>query len=237
MFWCAAAIAFALGAVLSIMLPRMSPKSSIPYGELLKSMIDLWFEHPRLRRACLIQACLFGVFSAFWSVLALLLERPPYNKGAAVAGAFGIVGLIGVGAASLGGRLTDRYGARNGVGAGIMASAAAFIVFALMPSISGLVAGVILLDFGIALSQVSNQSLILGLSESARSRINTIYVTVFFFGGAFGSGTASLAWHHGGWFAVSMLGLVLTMVAFAIHIYDRIAVQEEAHADRYRPQP
>jgi predicted MFS family arabinose efflux permease len=236
MFWCAAAIAFALGTVLYIMLPPMSPKSSIPYRELLKSMIALWHEHPLLRRACLIQACLFGVFSAFWSVLALLLERPPYNMGAAVAGAFGIVGLVGVAAASLGGRLTDRYGARNGVGVGIVASAAAFIIFALVPSLAGLVAGVIILDFGLSLSQVSNQSLILGLSESARSRINTIYVTMFFFGGAFGSGTASLAWQHGGWFAVSILGFVLTLVALAIHIYDRMAVQDDAHAGEYDPQ-
>jgi hypothetical protein len=30
---------------------------------------------------------------------------------------------------------------------------------------------------------------------------------------------------------------VLTMVAFAIHIYDRIAVQEDAHADQYAAQP
>lgn len=230
MFWLAALIAAGLGIMLYVMLPRMQPKSTMPYGQLLKSMIHLLFEHAPLRRACVIQACLFAVFSAFWSVLALLLQDPPYNMGSAVAGAFGIVGLIGVGAASLGGRLTDRYGAKNGVGAGILACALAFVVLALVPSIYGLVVGVILLDLGVSLAQVSNQSLILGLSEHARSRINTVYVTAIFFGGAFGSGAASFAWRHGGWIAVSLLGLALSLAALAVHLYDRFG--SRPHVER-----
>ena len=41
---------------------------------------------------------------------------------------------------------------------------------------TALVLGVIVLDFGVSIAQVSNQSLILGLSESARGRVNTIYM-------------------------------------------------------------
>ncbi|WP_427183845.1 MFS transporter [Bordetella bronchialis] len=225
MFWVAAGIALALGAMMFMMLPRVAPKSRLPYARLLGSMVQLPFTHAPLRRACATQACLFGLFSAFWSVLALMLAEPPYRMGSAVAGAFGIVGLIGVGAASWGGKLADRYGARNGVGAGIVACAVSFVVFALAPSMAGLVVGVILLDLGVSLAQVSNQSLILSLDAQARSRINTVYVTAIFFGGAFGSGAASVAWHRGGWQAVSMLGLGLALAALAIHIHDRISTK------------
>jgi predicted MFS family arabinose efflux permease len=235
MFWVAAGIALALGIMMFLLLPRVAPKSRLPYTRLLGSMMRLLVTHAPLRRACATQACLFGLFSAFWSVLALLLAQPPYQMGAAVAGAFGIVGLIGVGAASWGGKLADRYGARNGVGAGILACAISFVVFALAPSMTGLVVGVILLDLGVSLAQVSNQSLILGLDAEARSRVNTVYVTAIFFGGAFGSGAASVAWHRGGWEAVSMLGLGLALVALAVHVHDRMTAKRATVPDRATP--
>jgi predicted MFS family arabinose efflux permease len=221
MFWLAAGIALLLAIVLFCVLPNTKPKSSMPYTQLLSSLLRLFVIHSPLRRSCIIQACMFGGFSAFWSVLALLLQGPPYHYGAAIAGAFGIVGLIGVGAASLGGRLTDRYGARNGVGAGVLFVLVSFLVFAFWQSLAGLVVGVIILDLGVSLTQVSNQTLILGLDAEARSRINTIYVTSIFFGGTFGSGIASFAWHHGGWTMVSMAGLALAAVALLVHIHDR----------------
>ena len=93
-----------------------------------------------------------------------------------------------------------------------------------------LVVGVILLDLGVSLAQVSNQSLILGLDAEARSRVNTVYVTAIFFGGAFGSGAASVAWHRGGWEAVSMLGLGLALVALAVHVHDRIKARRRLAA-------
>lgn len=221
MYWCAAAVALGLGVLLSFKLPRVKPRSSLPYQELLRSMGKLLARHASLRRACGVQACLFAGFSAFWSILALLLEGPDYGMGAAVAGAFGIIGLVGIGIASWGGRLADRYGPRTGTGVGIVSSGIAFLIFAGVPSIAGLVAGVIFLDLGIALAQVSNQSMILGLDEDARSRINTIYVTAIFSGGTLGSAMASFAWQWAGWMAVSLLGLTLAAIALIIHIGGR----------------
>ncbi len=44
------------------------------YGALLKSLALLWREEPELRRATIIQGCLFGSFSALWTILALQLD-------------------------------------------------------------------------------------------------------------------------------------------------------------------
>jgi hypothetical protein len=43
---------------------------------LLKSLVTLWREEPELRRATMIQGCLFGSFSALWTILALQRNDP-----------------------------------------------------------------------------------------------------------------------------------------------------------------
>jgi predicted MFS family arabinose efflux permease len=232
MFWLGAGLAVLMTLLLAVMLPHSAPKTSMSYPRLMRSLGQLWAEHPTLRRASLIQACLFGGFSVFWSTLALLLQGPPYHMGSAVAGLFGIVGLVGVGAASLAGRLADRRGPRGGVGLGILLVIAAFAAFGLIRSMTGLVIGVILLDLGVQMAMVSNQTLIFSLGEATRARLNTIYVTALFLGGAAGSGGASVAWEHGGWPAVSALGAALGVVAIGIHLWDRAAATSATTLDQ-----
>lgn len=223
MFWLGAGLTLAMGAMLAACLPRSRPTSNAPYGRLLLSLGHLVRTLPPLRRAALIQACLFGAFSAFWSTLALLLEGPPYHMGSVVAGLFGILGLAGVMAAPLGGRVADRRGPHGIIGAGILIVLAAFVAFGAIRSIAGLVLGVVLLDLGVQLTQISNQTVIFSLGEAARSRINTIFVTGLFLGGAVGSAGGSFAWRHGGWTAVSLFGAGLAVLAFLVHLSGRRA--------------
>jgi len=42
---------------------------------------------------------------------------------------------------------------------------------------------VLVLDIGMQMAQVANQTRIFGLVSSARSRLNTVYMTLFFVGG------------------------------------------------------
>lgn len=218
MFEIASAAALLLGVALATSVPTVQPRTSQRYVELLASMVRLLARHRELRTACAIQACLFAIFSAFWSVMALLLAQPPFGFGPAVAGAFGIVGLVGVGAANISGRLIDRWGSRASLLVALCACVAAYIVLALDVSLRGLIVGVVLLDFGISIANVANQSKILGLDAQARNRINTIYVTALFLGGAAGSAAASAGWAHRGWPAVCAFGLIVALLALAIHL-------------------
>ena len=68
-------------------------------------------------------------------------------------------------------------------------------------------AGVIVLDTGAQMCQVANQTRIFGLVPGARSRLNTVYMTVYFAGAAVGSALATMAWRRWGWNGVCGLAL------------------------------
>ena len=65
--------------------------------------------------------------------------------------------------------------------------------------------------------QVGNQVRVFGLNPSARSRLNTVYMTLYFLGGAAGSAMASWAWDHFEWTGVCAVAICLMALAFLRH--------------------
>lgn len=213
MFWVAAPIALLSALLMELCLPRHRPTRPIRYPQLLASIGSLWRQEPVLRRASFTQAMLFAAFTAFWTILALRLEQPAFHLGADVAGLFGIVGAVGVAMAPLAGRVADRRGPYLVIGLGAVTTLGAWLVFGLWNSIAGMVAGVILLDFGVQIALVSHQHLIYGLHPEYKSRLNTVFMTTMFLGGSLGSVGAAIAWRHAGWLGVSVLGGALALAA------------------------
>src|ERR1700722_3316106 len=217
MFWLGLVLAVAMAVVLAFALPRSHPKTQASYVALLTSLTALWREEPDLRRATTIQACLFGSFSALWTILALQLDVR-YHLGAEIAGMFGIVGAVGVLFAPIAGRIADGKGPHAVIGLGSVIMLGSWIMFGAWSMIAGLVVGVILLDFGEQGALVSNQHVIYALRPEARNRLNTIFMSGMFLGGAVGAAGASLAWEFGGWSAVCAFGVALVAVALALHL-------------------
>ncbi len=213
MFWVAVPIALFSALLMAWCLPRHPTAHKMRYRELLASTAALWLHEPVLRRASFTQAMLFAAFSAFWTVLALRLQLPAFHLGADVAGLFGLVGAVGVAMAPLAGRVADRRGPYLVIGLGTAVTVLAWLVFGGWGSLPGMVVGVVLLDFGVQVALVSHQHLIYGLHPEFKSRLNTVFMTIMFLGGALGSAGAALAWQHGGWFAVSLFGGALALVA------------------------
>lgn len=56
------------------------------------------------------------------------------------------------------------------------------------------------------------------LYPEARSRANTVYMVVYFLGGAAGSGLATLGWRHFGYVGVSLSALTLIAVGAITHL-------------------
>ena len=221
MFALGAMVALALLAALWRALPRTNPASNSTYGSLLLSLVTLWRKHHTLRRAATVQGCLFGGFTAFWSTLALLLEQAPYHLGSAAAGLYGVVGLAGVLAAPLAGRLADRHGTWLVGLAGVLIVLPGWAILGLAPGLVGIAAGVIVLDAGIQSTLIANQTAGFALDLAAQSRLNTVFVTGIFLGGSLGSIAGSLAWAAVGWPGVITTGLTFTLLALATHASGR----------------
>ncbi|MGN6668920.1 MAG: MFS transporter [Trinickia sp.] len=208
-----------LGLVVIARLPNSRPTSTLPYGKLLGSMWHLALELRGLRDASITGAALFAAFSAFWSVLTLLLAGAPFHLGPQAAGLFGIVGAGGALAAPIAGRFSDKRGPHAVITLSIALVALAFVIFAMSAtSIVGLVIGVIVLDIGVQAAQISNQSRIYALKPEARSRVNTVFMVCYFIGGATGSAVGAYAWRVFGWLGVCGAGALFACAAAARHL-------------------
>jgi predicted MFS family arabinose efflux permease len=220
---------FGLGAALSALawgslrlwLPSSRPQTRHSYADLMKSLVVLWQNEALLRRATYIQAALFGSFIGLWTILALYLSKA-FGLSAEIAGLMGVVGAAGILMAPLAGRIADRRGPYAVIGLGCVIMALSYGVMGLWRSLAGLVLGIILLDLGEQAALISNQHIIYALRPEARSRLNTLFMTGMFMGGAAGSWGANLAWRIGGWRTACMLGGMLALIGFAIHLDGRL---------------
>src|ERR1700759_3774046 len=161
-FWLGLLLAVAVGLLLAAVLPGSRPRTQESYGALLKSLAVLWREEPELRRASMIQGCLFGSFSALWTILALQLDER-YHLSAEIAGLFGIVGAVGILFAPIAGKIADRRGPHAVIGLGSITMLVSWVTFQAWGMVNGLVVGVILLDFGEQGALISNQHVIYAL--------------------------------------------------------------------------
>jgi predicted MFS family arabinose efflux permease len=189
------------------------------YGVLLRSLVTLFRAEPVIRDAALLGALTFASFSAFWTTLTFRLHAAPLDYGSGVAGAFGLLGVIGAAAAPLAGRMADRLHPRAIIGVALLVNVAAWLVLLFAGhTLAGIAVGVLLLDAGTQAAQVSNQARVYTLPVHAHGRLNTIYMVCYFVGGATGSAAATAAWGAFGWngvcaVALGALGLALTVYA------------------------
>lgn len=214
----AAALMVGLMIVVHLWLPRSEPDAGdATYGAMLWSLVGLVRDTPALRQSALYGAMTFGAFSVFWTTLAFHLAGPPFRYGADVVGLFGLIGAAGALAAPLVGAFADRRGSRWTIGLGLIVCLGSFIALAAFGwTLTGLVVGVIVLDLGVQSAHVSNQTRIYGLQPEARSRLNTVYMVSFFFGGSLGSLTGAAAWTRYGWLGACATGSAFLLVALAV---------------------
>ncbi|CRM04454.1 MFS transporter [Pseudomonas sp. 8 R 14] len=214
MFMAAAALMAFISVVLMLTIPKRQPDHSASYGQLLRSLGTLLREQPLLRQRAFYQGCMFATFSLFWTAAPLELVRNHGLSQTQIA-IFALVGAIGAIAAPIAGRLADAGHTHRASLLAMVFAVLSFLPAFVRPlySVIGLAVTGVVLDFCVQMNMVLGQRAIYALDANSRSRLNALYMTSIFIGGAFGSAIASSVYEHGGWLGVMLVGSAFPLVA------------------------
>lgn len=213
-FGSAAVLMAGISVVLATTMPKRVPDHRASYGELLFSLWTLLRKQPVLRQRAFYQACMFATFSLFWTAVPLELARNHGLSQSQIA-VFALIGAIGAIAAPLSGRLADAGHSRIATLGALLFGALSFLP-GLIPApynLIGLAVTGVVLDFCVQMNLVVGQRAVYALDAASRSRLNALYMTSIFIGGAIGSSVASVLFDHGGWVWISVVGTALPLIA------------------------
>ncbi|SFI40887.1 MULTISPECIES: MFS transporter [unclassified Bacillus (in: firmicutes)] len=217
-FALSAAVIVPLAIILLKVLPTRRPMANTNYTALLGSMWQLLRTTPILRRRAIYHACVFGTFSLFWTTVPLLLSSPTFHFSQKAIALYALVGIAGAIAAPVGGRLADRGWTRIATGIALAVVIASLLLPLMIRSnspvgIAVLVVAAILLDMGVSANLVLSQRLIFSLEPEIRSRLNGLFMAIFFLGGAIGSSIGGWAYASGGWSVALWMGIAFPVIA------------------------
>ncbi|RWQ73556.1 MFS transporter [Bacillus cereus] len=217
-FALSATVIIVLTFVLTKVLPTRKPQAKTNYIALLNSMWQLLRTTPILRRRAIYHACVFGAFSLFWTTVPLLLSSPAFHFSQTAIALYALVGITGAVAAPIGGRLADLGWTRPATGIALTVVIISLILPLFIQSsspfgIAVLVIAAILLDMGVSANLVLSQRLIFSLNPEIRSRLNGLFMAIFFLGGAVGSFIGGWAYALGGWNLTLWIGIAFPTIA------------------------
>ncbi|MED4885959.1 MFS transporter [Lysinibacillus fusiformis] len=212
-----------LAIVLSKVLPTRKPSTDTRYIALLGSMWHLLRTTPILQRRAAYHAGVFASFSLFWTTVPQLLTSPAFHFSQKDVALFALVGVAGAVAAPIAGRIADLGLTRPVTGIALLT----VVISLLLPlifqtsstiGIAVLVVSSLLMDAGVSANLVLSQRALFSLSPEVRSRLNGLFMAIFFFGGAIGSAIGGWAFALGGWGTALWIGIIppiLSILYFA----------------------
>ena len=164
----------------------------------------------------------FGIlfnFIALFTYVSFHLAAPPFNFSSAMLGTVFVTYLAGAAISPMAGRLLARLGRLSFMLAATAVWAGGCLL-TLVPSISVIVAGLVLCAACGMLCQTVATSHVTTIAREGRSSAVGLYVTSFYAGGSVGALLPGLAWNGGGWpacvaMAVAMLAIMALIAALA----------------------
>jgi predicted MFS family arabinose efflux permease len=220
-FAAAAVLMLAIVVLLGLTMPQRRPAHTASYGQLIRSLLVLLRTQPVLRQRAFYQACMFAAVALFWTAVPVELSRHHGFSQSQIA-LFALVGAAGAFAAPFTGRLADAGHGRIGTLIALAGAALSFLPTLIHPAfgVFGLAVTAVVLDLCMQMSMVIGQREVYALDAKARSRLNSIYMTAIFIGGAVGAAVASALYDHGGWAWVGIAGALFAVVALVKFLID-----------------
>lgn len=222
---------YALSGIFTLILAFLL-KSRLPYvmsfkmsyPQVFKSMGLLLKQERRLILRSLIGGFVFAAMSILFSTIALLLTSKTYQLPDVLVGVIPLIGIFGALSTQYVGKLADQgyTTVLTWSGCAIMAVSWYFLYLG-GHSLISYILGYGLINLGLAVVHSSNQNIIFRIRPDAKSRINSIYMTMYFIGGACGSALGVYAWHHGGWSMSCLVGILLVVAAAIFALIDLLS--------------
>lgn len=219
-YWIATVIMGIVTLLLCISLPSYHNKNNINYWQLMVSIGSLYRQERTLRIRSILAVLSFAIFSLLWTPLAFLLNNPPYHYSDFIIGLFGFAGAAGALGSPIVGQISDKGKGFVATSIGLTLLLLSWLPLSLAHySVITLILGIILLDFAVQVTHVSNMNAIYQIRPEARSRMNTGYMVSYFIGGMLGSVGSTYLYSHYGWFAIILVGTILASLSTITWIY------------------
>ena len=212
---------YMLSAILMLMLAFLL-KTKLPhitilkmsYTQIFKSMAILLKQEQRLGFRSLIGGFVFAAMSTLFSTIAILLTSSPFHLSDVLVGVVTLAGVFGALSTTKIGKIADQGHTLSLTWIGLLTLIVSwFFLYFGGQSLLSYMIGYGVISLGLTIVHTSNQNIIFRLRPDAKSRINSIYMTSYFIGGACGSALGVYAWHHGGWKMTCIAGVSLVLCA------------------------
>ena len=195
----------------------------ITYPALLRSMVSVLKETQPLQQRAFYHACIFATFSLYWTVLPILLRSESLHFTNNEIALFGFVAIAGALLTPYIGKLGDKgyiYSMTNV--SMVLVIFSVFLLFFVKDhsilSMALIIISGIILDIGVAGNMLLGQKVIFSLNPVIRNRLNGLYMTIFFLGGAFGSWIGSYSYYQFSPDTALLLAMAFPMLALLVHL-------------------
>ncbi|MEB0106259.1 MFS transporter [Pseudomonas sp. GNP013] len=208
-----------LGLLIRAHLRIVPPSEPIGYGVILIRQYRLWMAHAPLRRLALIAACFFAASNGIWANLGSLTHTT-LQWSTAQTGLLAFTSL----AALRSPMLADYLQRKMRWQAVVMLLGTGLMLVSLAGALMGahvvmIVVFLVVADIAVRSVQALTQSRVLAINPAAASRLNSLYMTVFFLGAAVGSWLGGVAVHHLGWLGMYLFPLFCTLAGLGLLVF------------------
>jgi YNFM family putative membrane transporter len=208
------AAALVIGAVAASL--RWLPPADPPPRAALETIgFRQLLRRPELLRMLSIAFFAFFVFSAMFNYVPFYLSGPPFHAGVRTITLLYLSYVVGIAAGPLAGRLTNRFGTGTTLIAGSGALALA-IALSFIPSLPAIALSLAILCAGFFTVHAAAVGSLNARLSGGRGRANSLYVLLYYLGGAAGITGAGAAYSRWGWPGVAVLGLTALLVPLSV---------------------
>ncbi|WP_241676604.1 MFS transporter [Flavobacterium pectinovorum] len=145
------------------------------------------------------------------------LTGAPFHYSPGTIGLFGLVAIVGALIAPYFGKIADNGGAFKSLVLTVGLISFSILLIKIFPYSPYILAfSILLLDIGVQATQITNFAKIYSLRQDEHNRINTVYMTTYFVGGAVGTFFGLLCWRLGGWELATSQLLLWGIIAMSI---------------------